>query len=560
MLIPAHIKEFDSQGEKIFFNKLKSDSRYDDLIVLHSVFLAKHLTSISGEIDFLLLYPNHGVFALELKHGRVERIDGVWKFYNRKGEMNTSTKGPFRQVNDTMHSLRRWILENCHKSKKAKIEKILFGTGVILSGIDEFIDVGAEGFQWQILYREFIVHNRLKEYFDNLSRGWHNERSSQKWYRVDESRPSKDDCFYLLKLLRGDFSQDYSILNKIRDNYLNIQSFTDSQLDSYSHIFYNDRNLITGPAGTGKTILAYQLAVELIKMNKRILFLCFNVNLGNKIKTEFSKIPESSNSFLGNYHSFLLTNCKTKFEDSDSFYKENLPLEFLLQNEKFDTYDYLIIDESQDLINETNLLVFDHILSRGLEKGHWSFFGDFEKQNLYEKDSNIELLNQFFFAKYKPLKINCRNSLRIMNQNNLMTGVSYDDCLNNLNQEKVTIKFPSEKNMIKVLDQIILNLIDENVSPDKITILSPENSFKGLILESSQYRNLILEGKLQFGTIHSFKGLENDFIIVAGFQELISDKAKQLLYIAISRAIFKLYMIFKKSLESEFSYLISNKY
>lgn len=290
MLIPSTIKDFDSQGEKILFNKLKTDSRYNGLIILHSQFLAQHITSVSGEIDFLLLYPNHGVFALELKHGRVERIGGVWKFYNRKGEVNTSTKGPFRQVNDAMHSLRKWILQNCHISKKPKLEKILFGTGVIFSGIDEFIDIGPEGFPWQVLYREFIVRNKLIDYFENLSRGWHNERSSQIWYDLHQSRPSEDDCLYILKLLRGDFSRDYTLLNKIRDNASVIEAFTNSQLDKYSHIFYNDRNLITGPAGTGKTILAYQLAIELIKSNNRVLFLCFNARLGKKIKHEFSKL------------------------------------------------------------------------------------------------------------------------------------------------------------------------------------------------------------------------------------------------------------------------------
>lgn len=559
MLVPSSIKEFDSQGEKILFSKLKADNRYENLIILHSQFLAQHIKSVSGEIDFLLLFPNHGIFALELKHGRVERTHGVWKFYNKKGDVNTSTKGPFRQVSDAMHSLRKWILENCHISKKPRLKKLLFGTGVIFSGINEFIDVGTEGFHWQILYRELIVRNKLMEYFENLSKGWHNERSTQPWYDYHDSRPSEEDCLYILKLLRGDFSKDYTLLNKIRDNATVIKNFTNSQLDNYAHIFYNNRNLITGPAGTGKTILAYQLAIELIKGNNRVLFLCFNARLGKKIKYEFSKIPESNNSFFGNYHSFLLANCNLPFEDTTIFYKEKLPLEFLLQNEEFDKFDYLIIDESQDLINETNLLVFDHIISGGLEKGKWSFFGDFEKQNLYEENSNIELLTQVFFTRYKPLKINCRNSRLIMNQNRLMTGVSYDGCLNDLNNEQVTLKFPSENNQVKVLDSIISNLFDSKIDYSRITVLYPENSFKMAVLQSSQYKSLLESKLLDFSTIHSFKGLENDFIIVTGFQELTSEKAKQLLYIAISRATFKLYIIFSKKLQSEFYHLISNQ-
>ena len=251
MIIPSSIKTFDSIGEKILYNKFKSDNSFKNLIIIHSQFLAKHISSISGEIDFLLIYPNHGVFVLELKHGRVERQDGVWKFYNRKGQESTSTKGPFRQASDAMHSIRNWLLDNCHTQYKEKLGKTLFGTGVIFSGFDEMLDIGTEGFQWQVLYRDLIVKNQILHYFENLSKGWHSERSNQRWYNQTQSRPTFDLCLYISKLLRGDFLRDYSLLNKIRDNNTIIQEFTDSQLEKYSHILYNDRNLVIGPAGTG---------------------------------------------------------------------------------------------------------------------------------------------------------------------------------------------------------------------------------------------------------------------------------------------------------------------
>ena len=242
-----------------------------------------------------------------------------------------------------------------------------------------------------------------------------------------------------------------------------------------------------------------------------------------------------------------------------NFSRKKLPLEFLLQNEEFEKYDHLIIDESQDLINETNLLVFDHILKGGLEKGRWSLFGDFEKQNLYEEDSNIEILNQFSFSKYEPLNINCRNSLKITDQNKMMTGVTYKSCLNIDNSERVSIKFPIESSQIKELDNIISKLLNDGVNPQKITILYPEKSFLRILFEKSVHSELIRDKEIDHETIHSFKGLENDIIIVIGFKELISDKAKQLLYVAISRATFKLYLLFSNKLESEFTYLISNQ-
>ena len=97
--------EFNSDGEKMVHNALVKDC--PEYIVLHSVFLNRHIKNISGEIDFLVLIPGHGFFCLEVKHGGVERlIDGRWKFTNRDGKETIKSKGPFQQVKEAMHSLR----------------------------------------------------------------------------------------------------------------------------------------------------------------------------------------------------------------------------------------------------------------------------------------------------------------------------------------------------------------------------------------------------------------------------------------------------------------------
>ena len=138
--------------------------------------MSKHLTRVSGELDFLVLAPGLGIFALEVKHGQVSRDGGIWKFENRYGKVNTSTIGPFRQVSDTMDSLRSYLLEvagNNFKLKE-KIRKLLFGWGVMFTSLEEFHDYGSEAAPWQLftrpsfrLLRVIILKSCLKDFIIN---------------------------------------------------------------------------------------------------------------------------------------------------------------------------------------------------------------------------------------------------------------------------------------------------------------------------------------------------------------------------------------------------------
>ncbi len=136
--------------------------------------------------------------------------------------------------------------------------------------------------------------------------------------------------------------------------------------------------------------------------------------------------------FCGTLHSYLTQNTDIKQPDSPEalrkFYEEDLPMEFLLSHEDLiegDKFDYLIVDEAQDLITPYYLEVFNSILKGGIKNGKWVMFGDFSNQAIYlnnPKDS-IQLLNlESNFTTFPPLNINCRNTKEIANQNTLMTG------------------------------------------------------------------------------------------------------------------------------------------
>ena len=90
-LLPPYIdKNCKSTGEKMIFDIFKNNSFTKDWIILHSLNLSQHTVRLYGEIDFLILIPNGGIFVMEVKGGDVKCIDGVWHFTDKFKNTYTS--------------------------------------------------------------------------------------------------------------------------------------------------------------------------------------------------------------------------------------------------------------------------------------------------------------------------------------------------------------------------------------------------------------------------------------------------------------------------------------
>ena len=83
-------------------------------------------------------------------------------------------------------------------------------------------------------------------------------------------------------------------------------------------------------------------------------------------------------------------------------------------------FDFLILDETQDLISDLYLDCLDFLVVGGLKKGCWTFLGDFDNQNLYlpQEGGSVEALTKLSdrdvnFSRH-VLRMNCRNSRQIV--------------------------------------------------------------------------------------------------------------------------------------------------
>jgi len=573
MLIPDNIDSFESNGEKILYLKFKNDGSTKNIYVLHSLFTNYHLNNISGELDFLVLVPNEGIFAIEVKHGKVSRKDGTWYFENRFGAITAKNKSPFAQVDGSMNSIRKYILGKVeHKNKThERFSKILWGTGIAFTSMIEFIDFGTEGHSWQILTRQGL-NIPIGYYIDALSKGWHNENRGKYWYDINASRPTNEDCLMILQILRGDFDINYNEINKITDNDYLIEEFTKEQFNLLDFASYNDRCLLEGAAGTGKTLMAIEIARRQIESGKKAGLFCFNSQLGFKLSASMEKIcnDKRGSYYSGTLHRFL-TNCVNinppeNKEEIHKYFSEDLPLEFLIQCESIpesEKFDILILDEAQDLITPYNLEVFDLILKGGIKKGHWVFFGDFSNQAIYlnnPQETLRILIEKSNFTRFPPLKINCRNTKKIASQNTLLTGVTKPEFTSkSIDGDVITTRFPTANAQQKAIEDILKELMDDGIPMDRITLLSPKRLEKS-ILNNSQFMVDIGNKGLQISTIQAYKGLENTIIILFDFDEISSEESQRLLYVGISRARQKLYIVFKKSIESSYQELIQSNF
>ena len=92
-----------SAAELRMFRRIR-DELSDEWAAIHSLGTHEPPAKPWAEIDFVLVGPD-GVYCLEVKGGRIARVDGEWLFTNRKDETTRKHEGPFAQVGSASAAL-----------------------------------------------------------------------------------------------------------------------------------------------------------------------------------------------------------------------------------------------------------------------------------------------------------------------------------------------------------------------------------------------------------------------------------------------------------------------
>lgn len=542
MIYPSTISN-DKRNNAEFrvFKALKSLPDEDYTVFYNQEFVSDSLSKekLQYEIDFVLAYHPSSIFlgllVLEVKGGRIS-YDGVKdNWYQSSRYM---VKSPVTQVTGSMHS---FLKRYSNLLKNVNVSWALCFPDTEVTTYDSL--------PTNLTRIKIFDNTDLKEIDSKLINFF--EDSGMKIGKSGESFLS----FEKLKneLLKG--CDLYKPLNsEIKENNQIFLKLTEQQSKIVRFLKGNDNFCIEGPAGSGKTLIAYQQALEFKRQGLKVLYVTFNKQIANHLRNlfrnEMQVSDEEGRLEITNFHFWASriaekNPCYQKEKSSDDFFNTYIPNKALEVVEN-DIYDVLIIDEGQDF--KPNWL---ELLNKTLKKdGKFMIFLD-ENQNIFNAFKGVPHHRNIVKL---SLEENCRNTIKIIDfLNDIIKDCNMIPMENSPEGPDVILKsFVTNDEQINFLDKEICELITRHkVSAGDIMILTNNvdgaSSLKGvktlggMDLKSPYDKEFGRSKEFIFhSTINVFKGLESEIVFIIDAQNIFEDQ--KAFYTQSSRAKNKLYI------------------
>ncbi len=516
-MIPSEPLRTDSYAEKRVFDQLRAAFSGPDQtgwFAMHSLNLPQHEYKRFGEIDFIVCGPD-GIFVLEVKGGGVSCRDGVWETRNRFGETHQLKESPFKQAEGAMHGLAK-------KLPHALQHTFVLGYGAVMPDIDNL----PESAEWdRAVLAGAKDFKQFEKWLIRLIKHWREKD-------VRTPRATSDQLRQLQQHLRPDFEAVVPLHVTAGEIESRIVRLTEDQLRFIYIVEANDRVICSGGAGTGKTMLALELAKRWTAAGMKVALTCHSIWLKNFLER---------NTLAG------LTVCLSE------------SIHVAARRSGIDKFDALIVDEGQDVLNMESLDRLDAHLNGGLHEGRWCFFHDINNQSglcgAYAPDA-YEYLSSFTPTKI-PLITNCRNSLPILNR--IQCALQADMGNSGVGDGPGVREYAVDDSAkaTQILEQELEAFTnEEGFNLGDIVMLSPvpfESSCASSLSPAWRKSISIMDGasslltsrqSIGFARIADFKGLESEVIILIDLPTPGSNEdLRSLHYVGMSRARAVLSMI-----------------
>ena len=575
-LIPPDYPMGTSPGEALLFSAFQETGMAPAWTVLHSLHLSEHVRQIEGEADFVVLMPALGVLCIEVKsHLRVDYVDGAW-YMGKKG--GPDYRGPFRQAEMATRSIKKKVT-----SALPSAARLLFWPAVIFTHCIPSVRASTGDWHaWQLLTSADLEREPLDGLLEEIMRKARDHVTAvrrARWFDPSSPRPSRIDCDSIRRILRPDvhFLPATSAIRERRKE--EIRRFTDEQLAIIEGLDgVNDRALIEGPAGTGKTVLAYEEARRTSALGARTALVCFNQQLAAYLRSE-AKALGLHGVEISTLHALMRRIAVQGGLDvsvsttDENFWARTLP-DFALSVliEQGPQFEFLIVDEAQDLAEPPYLDVMDALLDGELSGGCWRMFGDFERQAIYLVQPAGAIAKIMArardIARYR-LRRNCRNTPRIAEYTVRLGGlqpgysrVLRPDC--GPEDTPLTSFYSSHEQEAELLRAVIDDLLATGeFTAEDIVILSPAVDSCARHLAESTARPPLVPlpdrrvGASSYGTVSAFKGLEAQAVVLTDIDEVGTPHAQRLFYVGVSRATDRLRVLVRDGLQHDIAQLVT---
>ncbi len=552
-MMPAYCPDDAPPGEKALYAALASSAGTDGWIVLHSLALADHVRQVEGEADFVAIVPEKGVLVIEVKSHRAVDIldDGRWKL----GNDAPTTRDPFRQAQQAMYSIRGYLEQRQIDLRSIPVLYAVWFTHVRARTM---LPRTPEWHEWQVLDSEDLRSGVSAAVLRTLAVGTAHLNDKIHHFGPGEVGPDARGAERLASQLRPRFEMHVVPGDLRRSRESQLITFIEEQYRALDAMAANRSVLFTGPAGSGKTLLAMEAARRETAQGRSGRLLCFNRLLGRRLASDLSDV---SDLVVGTFHqeALRLAGGHAPPDAGPDFWESELPdraAEALLEGGDKVVYDFLIVDEMQDIAREPFLDVLDLMVKGGLEGGRLLLFGDFARQAIFEtKDGRDRLTSRSPRLAFCELTSNCRNLPRIGYLVNTFSGLEpgyahfrrQDDGV-----DPIFMPYSAGADQSGQVVESVRKLRAEGFDLNEIAVLSPLRSGSMAETTTDRWLRQVLHpadgnpprpGRLQHCTIHAFKGLEAPAVVLTDLNRTLVPNFESLLYVGLTRATDRLFAV-----------------
>ncbi|MEY3451839.1 MAG: hypothetical protein RL711_1665 [Bacteroidota bacterium] len=538
MHYPSKITLGQNHGEELVFEALKQLPENDFTIFYNQKFTAIHpLERAEYETDFIVADHRNGILnallVIEVKGGDLyfDGKENAWFQNKRKME-----KAPTDQASSAMNSL---VKRYGFIASNTPFHWLLWFPDAVIrenewlpNSVSKDRILGSKDLSYT---KEAIIAICDKVIQKNGRSG----SSSADFNKLKDS---------LLRSL-GFFKP---LSQKIKENENTFKILTDNQRKIFRTIEKNQNICIQGPAGSGKTVIAYSKAMGFAEQGLKVLFVCFNkaivADLRHRLREDENTTALIENIEITNFHFWAQRIAETnptfiKEKSSDEYFSTYIPNK-AKEMIKAPIYDVLIIDEGQDF--KQNWL---DLLNKVLKpEGRFLFFMD-ENQDIFNAFQSIP--HHRNTTKFE-LDENCRNTNKIIEKLKAILPNVTMKPMETTPEGELIKYFNCENNTVQlqIIENEITSLIKQKIEPKEIILLTNNkdriSSLRGIthiagipLMSSFDKANTKDSNVITHTTINVFKGLEASIVFILDAQNIPSEmslytqasRAKQLLYI-----------------------------